>query len=88
MRHVFSLATILILYSHDRYFAELKFCTVFSAILFFPCKMIETRGVKISEGKVVKGRLAFISGDNLGNHSLRGFQENFSTTEFFFVDIV
>ena len=24
-------------YSHDRYFAELRFCIVFSAILFFPC---------------------------------------------------
>ena len=32
-----SLAIIPISYSHDRYFSELKLCTVFSTILFFPC---------------------------------------------------
>ena len=37
VRHAFSLSTIPISYSHDRYFAELIFCIVFSAILFFPC---------------------------------------------------
>ena len=37
VRHTFILSTIPISYSHDRYFAELKFCIVFSAILFFPC---------------------------------------------------
>ena len=37
MRHAFSLATISISYCDDKYFAELKFCIVFSAILFFPC---------------------------------------------------
>ena len=33
-------STIPISYSHDRYFAELKFCIVFSAILFFPCRSV------------------------------------------------
>ena len=36
-KYAFSLATIPISYSHDRYFAELKFCIVFSAILFVLC---------------------------------------------------
>ena len=50
VRHAFSLATIPISYSHDRFFCELKFCIVFYCffiylffyylfcfILFFPC---------------------------------------------------
>ena len=41
MRHAFSLATTPISYSYDRYFAELKFCIVFSTILFLPCTTLE-----------------------------------------------
>lgn len=46
-------------------------------------KVIEENGVEISENKIVKGALVFICGDNLGSHSLGGFIENFSTSQYF-----
>lgn len=46
-------------------------------------KDIETLGIKISENRTLKGSLVFITGDNLGSHSLGGFSENFSTTKHF-----
>ena len=44
-------------------------------------KIIETIGIPIGE-KLVKGSLVFISGDNLGNHSLGRFTENFSRAKY------
>lgn len=34
------------------------------------------------EGKLIKGSLVFITGDNLGSHELGGFIANFSTSEY------
>ncbi|KAJ8665138.1 hypothetical protein QAD02_006800 [Eretmocerus hayati] len=39
------------------------------------------RGVEIN-GRILKGALVWISGDNLGSHGLGGFIENFSTAEY------
>lgn len=46
-------------------------------------KKIESEGIDISCGQQVKGTVIFISGDNLGNHQLGGFVENFSRSKFF-----
>lgn len=46
-------------------------------------KIIETRGVEVEMGKTIKGTLVFIAGDNLGSHSLGGFLENFSKSNYF-----
>lgn len=46
-------------------------------------KVIETDDIEISPGKVVKGSLVFVTGDNLGSHGLGGFVENFSKTQYF-----
>lgn len=46
-------------------------------------KQIETEGIEISPNKRVRGTLLFIAGDNLGNHQLGGFVENFSKSKFF-----
>lgn len=44
---------------------------------------IRSEGVKINNDKTVKGILLFIIGNNLGSHSLGGFKENFSNSEYF-----
>lgn len=41
-------------------------------------KKIETEGIKLASGEVIKGTIVFIAGDNLGSHSLAGLPENFS----------
>lgn len=43
----------------------------------------ETYGIAMSEGETVKGALIAIVGDNLGSHSLGGFNENFSKSKHF-----
>jgi len=40
-------------------------------------------GVVISDGTVIKGSLVAIAGDNLGSHSVGGFLENFSRSNYF-----
>ena len=47
-------------------------------------KQMEDVGLEIFEGKMVKGTVAFISGDNLGMHGLIGMLESFSRVEFFY----
>ncbi|KAL7297210.1 hypothetical protein TKK_0009616 [Trichogramma kaykai] len=44
-------------------------------------KLIEESGLKIDD-KIIKGSLSFICGDNLGSHSLGGFVENFSKSNY------
>ncbi|XP_044585983.1 uncharacterized protein LOC123266021 [Cotesia glomerata] len=46
-------------------------------------KDIETDAIEISPGKVVKGSLVFVTGDNLGSRGLGRFAENFSKTQYF-----
>lgn len=46
-------------------------------------KEIETSGIELLSGKIVKGTVVFITGDNLGSHQLGGFVENFSTSTYF-----
>lgn len=46
-------------------------------------KDLELNGVTLPDGKLCKGTLYAISGDNLGSHNIRGFNENFSRTSHF-----
>lgn len=46
-------------------------------------KVLEERGIMISDGSVVRATLVAISGDNLGSHSIGGFLENFSRADHF-----
>lgn len=41
-------------------------------------KELEECGIALKDGKVIKGTLCAIVGDNLGSHSIGGFLENFS----------
>lgn len=45
-------------------------------------KKLEQEGIRVC-GKLVKGAVVFIAGDNLGSHSLGGYIENFSTSRYF-----
>ena len=45
-------------------------------------KTLEERGIQIN-GNFIKGSLVFITGDNLGSHSLGGFVENFIKSHYF-----
>jgi len=46
-------------------------------------QILETFGIEITPNNIRKGGLVFIAGDNLGNHQLGGFMENFSSAIFF-----
>lgn len=46
-------------------------------------KVLEERGIVISDGSLVKGTLVAISGDNLGSHSVGGFLESFNCADDF-----
>lgn len=46
-------------------------------------KDLELNGVTLPDGKVYKGTLCAIAGDNLGSHNLGGFVENFSRSSHF-----
>lgn len=46
-------------------------------------KVLEERGIMISDGSVVRATLVAISGDSLGSHSIGGFLENFSRADHF-----
>jgi len=46
-------------------------------------KDLELNGVTLSDGKVYKGTLCAIAGDNLGSHNIGGFVENFSRSSHF-----
>lgn len=45
--------------------------------------VLEERGIVFSVGRVIKGTLVAILGDNLGFLSVRGFVENFSRADHF-----
>lgn len=51
-------------------------------VLVDELKIIES-GIEVYPGKIVKGGVAFITGDNLGSHTLGGFIENFSFSHYF-----
>lgn len=46
-------------------------------------KDLELNGVTLSDGKVYKGTLCAIAGNNLGSHNIGGFVENFSRSSHF-----
>lgn len=46
-------------------------------------KDLELNGVTLSDGKVYKGTLCAIAGDNLGSHNIGGFVEKFSRSSHF-----
>ena len=54
---------------------------VFSEMLV-DLKDLEENGIKIGR-ETVKGALYCIAGDNLGSHSIGGFTENFSRSQYF-----
>nr|XP_021336450.1 uncharacterized protein LOC110440176 isoform X1 [Danio rerio] len=54
---------------------------VFSELLV-DLKDLEENGIAVG-GKVVKGALYCIAGDNLGSHAIGGFTENFSRAQYF-----
>lgn len=54
---------------------------VFSEMLV-DLKDLEENGITVS-GETVKGAVYCIAGDNLGSHTIGGFTENFSTSEYF-----
>ena len=43
-------------------------------------KDLEISGITLPDGKISKGTLCAIAGDNLGSHSIGGFVESFSRT--------
>lgn len=45
-------------------------------------KDLEGNGITVG-GETVKGALYFVAGDNLGSHSIGGFTENFSQSQYF-----
>jgi len=44
---------------------------------------MEEIGIEIEEGKHVRGTITCVVGDNLGSHSLGGFTESFSSSDYF-----
>lgn len=46
-------------------------------------KDLEDSGIVLKDGKVIKGALCAIAGDNLGSHGIGGFLENFSRSTYF-----
>ncbi|KAL0152015.1 hypothetical protein M9458_052681, partial [Cirrhinus mrigala] len=58
-------------------------------LLIKDLKELEECGIALKDGKVIKGTLCAIVGDNLGSHSIGCFLENFSRSTFFcrFCDI-
>lgn len=55
---------------------------VFSELLT-DLKQLEENGIIMGDGFVVKGALYCTAGDNLGSHTIGGFTENFSSSEYF-----
>lgn len=53
------------------------------ATLVKDLKDLEENGVLLADGKVHKGTLCAIAGDNLGSHCIGGFVENFSRSNHF-----
>lgn len=46
-------------------------------------KDLELSGITLSDGKVYKGTLCAIAGDNLGSHNIGGFVESFRRSSYF-----
>lgn len=45
-------------------------------------KILETEGVELVNGRVLRGTVIAFLGDNLGSHGVGGFQESFGRTEY------
>lgn len=54
---------------------------IFNKLVSDLCEL-EERGISFN-GKIYKGTVACIMGDNLGSHMIGGFTENFSTAQYF-----
>lgn len=59
-------------FGHDKVFSRLT----------ADLKDLEDKGITVAEEKV-KGTVLCIAGDSLGSHSIGGFTENFSVSEYF-----
>ncbi|XP_036442670.1 uncharacterized protein LOC118819121 [Colossoma macropomum] len=57
--------------------------------LIIDLKELEDSGIVLKDGRVLRGGLCAIAGDNLGSHNIGGFMENFSKSVYFcrFCDI-
>jgi hypothetical protein len=67
----------LILLCKEKYMKEYNHTVIFSKLLE-DLQVLESEGVKLSDGKTIKGAVHSIVGDNLGSHSIGGFFEKFS----------
>lgn len=72
----------LVLLCREKDFKEFGHAKVFSELLT-DLKQLEENGITMGDELVVKGALYCIAGDNLGSHTIGGFTENFSSSEYF-----
>lgn len=63
------------------------FKKIFEVIMRDICHL-ETTGIELQNKQVVKGTIIAVVGDNLGNHQIGGFLENFSLANFFVVIVM
>lgn len=71
----------LILLCKDSYIKQFGYSPILSKLIE-ELKLLETEGLTVN-GKIFKGSVFTIVGDNLGSHQIGGFIENFSTSEYF-----
>ena len=71
----------LVLLCKDSYIKKFGVSTVFKKLVD-DLKVLETVGVEGRNGEFIKGTLHSIVGDNLGSHTIGGFQESFASTHF------
>lgn len=71
----------LVLLCQEKDFKEFGHAKVFSELN--DLKELEANGIIMGDELVVKGALYCIAGDSLGSHTIGGFTENFSSSEYF-----
>lgn len=72
----------LVLLCREKDFKDFGHAKVFSELIT-DLKKVEENGLTMENELVVKGALFCIVGDNLGSHTIGGFTENFSSSEYF-----
>lgn len=72
----------LVLLCTEKNFKEFGHAKVFSELLT-DLKELEGNGIAMGDELAVKGALYCIAGDNLGSHTIGGFTENFSSSQYF-----
>lgn len=72
----------LVLLCREKDFEDFGHAKVFSELLS-DLRELEENGITMGDKRVLKGALHCIVGDNLGSHTIGGFTENFSCSEYF-----